>query len=266
MAAAAGSAALSAPTAPVFSVDGEQLTVDANDADLGDLLRAIGAAAGFDVRTTGQLGRVSGQFSVASLEEGLRRLAQSNELVLVYRPAEDQGAAARLSEVRVFGPTAPAPAPPVPIPTVSPAGAGTLAEVSRLARSSDDATALSRLSEILATAPDAAVRARAAWALSRLEIPASAAALIRALRDPAPDVRLQAAYAVGRVDGASAIPELTRLLLGDPEAKVRRAVVRVLGGLTDDAATTALQGAVADADPSVRLEVTRALERRNEQE
>ena len=56
--------------------------------------------------------------------------------------------------------------------------------------------------------PDARGRARAVMALGAVKTPAAAAALRTALGDSAPSVRIQAAYALRRSQGAAAVPLL----------------------------------------------------------
>jgi len=59
--------------------------------------------------------------------------------------------------------------------------------------------------DLLGTAPDSVVRARAAVALGGLSGPLSQGALARALGDSAPDVCVQAIRALWNVDGARVI-------------------------------------------------------------
>ena len=139
--------------------------------------------------------------------------------------------------------------------------AGLLAEIDGLTRSRNVERGAPRLAELLGTAPDSIVRARAASALAALNGPLSLPALVRALGDSAPDVRVQAVRALRSVDGARAIPALGRVLLADPDVTVRRAAARMLGSLREPAATAALSVASEDADALVRREVTRALHR-----
>ncbi len=249
----------SAPSSPAPFVDvaGGQLTVDVRDADLADVLKQISARAGFELRTKGQLGHVTATFTAVSLEDGLRRLVQAHELMLVYAAGESNRARGNLLEVQVFA------ASSVTIrPGFNPGSSATLAEINQLSRARDDARTLPRLAELLGSAPDAVVRARAAWALGNLGGAAAAVTLEHALSDPAPDVRVQAAYALGRVQGAPVIPALASLLLKDSDVRVRRAAAHTLGVLSDSAATSALRAAAEDSDPLVRREVGRALQRR----
>jgi HEAT repeat protein len=53
--------------------------------------------------------------------------------------------------------------------------------------------------------------------------------LIEALRDPEPEVRVAAAWALGEIESPEAIPPLTEALAGDEEAGVREAAAWALG-------------------------------------
>ena len=57
-----------------------RVTVDAHGVDLADVLAQLGARAGFRVRTSGSLGRVTATFTATSVEQALRRLVQDHEL------------------------------------------------------------------------------------------------------------------------------------------------------------------------------------------
>ena len=247
-------------TAVVEVADG-RLTVDLRDADLEDALSRIAERAGFELRTSGPLGRVTAAFTASSVEEGLRRLVQDHELMLVYRASEGGRGGGDLAEVRVFAATSSgATRGAGAASNASPAA--TLAEISRLSMTPGDPAAASRLAEIFRSAPESVVRARAVTALGRVGGAGAAPTLGSALGDAAPDVRVQAVYAVARVDGARSLAALRSLLQRDPDASVRRAAARMLATLPDAAATAALQSASADSDASVRQEAARALQGR----
>jgi len=237
---------------PAIALSDGKLSVDLRDADLLGVLQEIATRAGFQLTTSGQLRRVTAVFTDVSLEEGIRRLVQDHELMLVYRPADVDGTGGTLVEVHVFA----ASAGPDPVQT-----AAALAEINRLLGSGSDQRNVRRLTELLSLAADPTVRARAAWALDRIRAPAGGAALTQALSDAAAQVRIQAAYALRGLQGVQAIPALASLLLYDPDVAVRRAVAGVLGALRDASAIPALRAALADTDPSVRQQATRALQR-----
>ena len=252
------------PPAPLVSVEDGRLTVDARDADLAQVLREVAERADFHLEISGPLGRVTAAFTAASVEEGLRRLVQDHELMLVYRRGEGS-AEPTLFEVQVFASGAPRRAGPA-VAQAPPGAEDTdramLEEISALVRQRDPEQAVPRLAQILSTAQGQVARSRAAWALGRLPGPASVAALsAAALQDSVPYVRLQAAQSLRRVAGADAIPALSSVLAGDPDPSVRRVAARGLATLRDPQAAAALSAAAGDSDASVRAEVQRGLAR-----
>jgi hypothetical protein len=238
-----------------------RVTVDAHDADLADVLAQVGARAGFRVRTSGSLGRVTATFTAMSVEQALRRLVQDHELMLVYSVASNASVRPTLIQADVFASTPSAAQVRAANEMLGRQRAGLLAEINRLARSRNVEQGAPRLAELLGTAPDSIVRARAASALAVLNGPLSQPALARALGDSAPEVRVEAVRALRSVDGGRAIPALGRVLLTDPDVTVRRVAAQMLGSLQDPAAMSALSVAAQDADALIRREVTRALNR-----
>jgi len=247
--------------APVVAVEGGRVTVDARDADLADLLSQLADAAGFQLTTRGQLGRVTVSFTGLALASALRRLAQDYELMLVYRPSGTEQSDPELDEVAVFAPLPPSGTSQSVATAPEPQSHSVLAEINLLMRSPGNEDRIARLAEILGSAPESVVRARAAWALGRIGGAAAAPALNRAIGDQAPEVRVQALNALHVAEGSAAIPTIASVLMGDPDAMVRRAAARVLATLTEPAAISALGEAAQDADPMVRREATRALQR-----
>jgi hypothetical protein len=240
-----------ASPAPVVRFDDGKLSVDAHDVELSELLQQIAGLVGFQLTTTGQLRRVTAIFSDVPLEEGLRRLVQDHELMLVYRPPGNGRTGAKLVGAHVFAGTE------LRDPSQT---AQALEEINQVLHSGRDERNVPRLSRFLSY-PDLAVRARAIQALALMGGASAVSALERALSDQAPQVRLQAIYGLRRLSGVQAIPALADLLLRDPEVMVRRAAAGSLATLREPSATSALQAAANDPDPSVRLEVSRALQR-----
>lgn len=108
--------------------------------------------------------------------------------------------------------------------------------------------------------PDPAVRRIALWGLSELR-PAPAetgGAVARLLADPTPEVRAEAARALGdfaAVDRADAVAAL----LHDPDTRVRAAAVHALGDLQHPGTRAALQAALNDPEEAVRAKARWAL-------
>jgi hypothetical protein len=107
--------------------------------------------------------------------------------------------------------------------------------------------------------PDARVRARAVMALGAVKTPEAAEALRTALGDSASSVRIQAARALRRSQGAAAVPLLEQVAANDPDPKVRLVALRVLSFLPGAASARALRRASQDGDASVRQEAMRRL-------
>jgi hypothetical protein len=254
------SVALSPPDLVV--IEEGRIIVNAQDADLEDVLSALGARAAFGLRISGPLGRVTTTFTAMSVEQALRRLVQDHELMLVYSAPPDESVRPRLIQAGVFASPPSTARVRASSEMLGRQRAGLLAEIQRLVRSRDVQQGVPRLAELLGTAPDPIVRARAARALGGLSGPLTGAALVGALGDSDRDVRVQAVHALRRVDGARAIPALGHVLLTDPDVTVRWAAARNLGSLQDSAATSALSVAAQDADALVRREISRALNRR----
>ncbi|MBX3247896.1 MAG: HEAT repeat domain-containing protein [Myxococcales bacterium] len=97
------------------------------------------------------------------------------------------------------------------------------------------------------------VRLLASYAASDVRAP-----LLRALGDPEPAVRREAAAVAGRVQLREAVPVL-REWLEDPDPELRASAGEALGMIGDPAALVSLVRALGDADVSVRLVALRAL-------
>jgi hypothetical protein len=105
---------------------------------------------------------------------------------------------------------------------------------------------------------DAAVRARAARAVGRLQDSTHVTALAPLLKDADPEVRREAAFALGQIGHRSARAALTEALGGsDPE--LTRRVIEALGKLGDRAATATVARRLGDASPTLRGEACVAL-------
>lgn len=114
-----------------------------------------------------------------------------------------------------------------------------------------------RLLELLRSAPDARVRARAATALGRFPFPRFGSelteALVRALEDSDLAVREAAAFALGlRADPASSGTLLA--YRNDPEPRLRARVVEAASRIPDPAVQGPILLSLRDADLGVRLE------------
>ena len=120
-------------------------------------------------------------------------------------------------------------------------------------------SSLSVLSAALEDA-SAAVRRVAAWSIGEGEAPGALRALTTALGDSDHGVRGNAAWAFGRIEHRDAIPSLSDVLEGDPEATVRVNAAWAMGQIEHPDAVPALIRALRDdADPLVRKAAAWAL-------
>lgn len=124
-----------------------------------------------------------------------------------------------------------------------------------LMRSVDASKELARL---VREDKEAMVRQAAAVSLNFLADPASADALIQALKDKEPGVRNAAAQALGSLRSSTAIPALTEGLK-DTSPQYRRLAAQALGDIGDPAAISSLRPLLKDADMSVRAAAVQSL-------
>jgi len=105
---------------------------------------------------------------------------------------------------------------------------------------------------------DAAVRARAALAVGRLQDSTTIADLLPLLRDPESRVRAEAVFALGQIGDRRVREPLERLLPGaDPE--IADLTIEALGKLGDRASTPVVAGYLRDSSPRLRGEAVVAL-------
>jgi beta-lactamase regulating signal transducer with metallopeptidase domain len=139
--------------------------------------------------------------------------------------------------------------PPVaPAPTPPPAGAAGMAAV----QGKDSTAVIAALRRALEDSV-AAVREDAAYALGRLESAAAVPVLVARLsHDPASKVREMIAWALGQIENHSATEALASTAQHDTSEDVRAMAVWALGQVGDAAAVPALAQLLHDASPEVR--------------
>lgn len=104
------------------------------------------------------------------------------------------------------------------------------------------------------------VRLSAVETLGKLQDPRAVEALIEALRqDPDPKVRAMAAWALGEIEDPRAVPALTTALRTDDDQGVRVQAAEALGNIEDVSAIDALGKAVRDPAVEVRRAAIDAL-------
>lgn len=115
------------------------------------------------------------------------------------------------------------------------------AQVSRALRSIDSGSGEIAVDEVIARLhdPDPEVRAEAARALGRIRAPEATEALIQELRDNTSSVRPEAAIALGRIGDRRALSHLLDAL-NDPSEELQDGAAWALGEIGDDTATEQL--------------------------
>ncbi|MDH4347555.1 MAG: M56 family metallopeptidase [Gemmatimonadota bacterium] len=108
------------------------------------------------------------------------------------------------------------------------------------------------------------VRGQAASALGEMGLSQAPAALLAASKDKNSEVRMQVASALARIGDPKAVPVLKELLQ-DSDADVREQAVMALGEIRDRSALEALVAALKSSDPAVRRNAALALGQRGEQ-
>jgi HEAT repeat protein len=84
-------------------------------------------------------------------------------------------------------------------------------------------------------------------------------AFLTALADAEPEIRAEAANALGMIESAEATLALSQVLEGDVVASVREEAAWALGMIEDDTAVPALSAALSDEDAAVRVQAAWAL-------
>jgi hypothetical protein len=89
---------------PYVAVQEGRLSVDVQEADIGEVLEQIGRQAGIRISSGPSSGRkVSARFSGVELEEGIRRLLRSVSLSHIFLYASRPAGSVKIAEVRILG-------------------------------------------------------------------------------------------------------------------------------------------------------------------
>ena len=113
------------------------------------------------------------------------------------------------------------------------------------------------------------VRRIAVWGLSEMRPtpdPLATPAVSQLLRDPSPEVRAEAAGAIGEFPSVANSRSIEKLLLGDPSPDVRLRAAHALGDIQDPGSRATLEAAANDPDFRVRLKAAWALRQVQEAE
>jgi len=122
-----------------------------------------------------------------------------------------------------------------------------------------DASVVSRLEQLLAEPPQAEVREAAANVLGRIGSADAVPALMKALDDPADNVRWFAVEGLRKLGAVQAVPRISEMLQKDRSAHVREVAASALGELGQPAGVPALRMALDDQNERVRQKAVAAL-------
>jgi hypothetical protein len=244
----------------VVKVDQGLVSVDARDALLADVLRAVGEQAAIQVTIhSGGADRVTQSFARVGVDEAIRRLASGYDVVLIYGAPRGRTTPGRLVEIRVYKASTPA-LPAVVDPRRQNERLQTMRNLIGQARQQQPG-AFTSLAGMLASDPDPVIRRHVAAALSGFRGPEAVAALTSALEDQNPSVRSAAVSSLGLMRDETLAPTVAQILARDQNAAVRRAAVWALATLRSDDAHRGLETATSDPDTSVRQAALAALRR-----
>ena len=255
------------------AVAGDRLTLRAQGAPLAEVLRAIGAAGGFDVVLRGELAEpVNQSFTSEPLEDAIRTLVGRHSLIVIRGdPTSGEGATA-LAEIRVTANrrqlssdtegTGPSPS----VPAVTPEEKATdpidqqeayrQAVLDYIPPTKDDL--LFELDE-----PDRATRVAAVPKVGMLP-PRAAIEVVSHVfaNDDDATVRSRAVAALTRLDGPGARGLLRARALGDDDPGLRMQALNALASSSGERAVNVLGQALRhDPEPRVRISAIRALGR-----
>lgn len=265
-------------------VEDERMSLQVGQAPLGDVLRAVGEAGGFEVKLEGELGEVQPQrFQNLPLGRAIRRLTGDHGLIMAYAddgslesvrvhaatligasPEEREAARQRAVEQRQAV-LARVKAPTTPEPAEGGGAFGALEQSERFARVRElarqgDPDSLPILGEALSGEPDPALRRAAAAAIGNIGGPEATRLLEGALSDDDASVRMQALRGMREAEPAVAVNAYGDVIQRDPDPAVRRAAVDLVASLGDEGLEV-LEMALDDDDDRVRQAAETALER-----
>ena len=258
-------------------VEGGAASIEARDAPIADVLRAIGEQAGLTVIIEGEAGdRVSRSLHGVPVSEAIGLLLRAVPSAVIYKTSS--GELAEI-DVRLMGSGALSAAAPSGAPTASsaePTEATSRSEgpavtpddprenriaFVRAAVRAPRENGIGELALLLREDDDATIRAAASGALGRLRAGEAGEALVLALGDRDRRVRRAAARALGAFGGEQAIGALERVLLEERVPTVRQMAVYALSRMSGEAALEVLEAAQSDRDGTVRAIAETALSR-----
>ena len=246
-----------------LKVDSGLLTLDARDAPLAEIMRAIGNQAGFEIIMTDDVDTsVTMTITDLSVAEALDRLLEGFDWVVVHDRQQDGTTDRAIDKVLVFestseviGTMAAIGEPNGSAGTAESAMTGDAQQLDsrtrgrdllRLVNSGATPEVLATLGEALQADDDAWVRGRAAAALGALRDERAVSDLAWALGDESASVRMEATQALGRIGGDRAVWALGAALVNGTTGMERIQAAWALGKQDSDLARQLLDAAAGD--------------------
>ncbi len=235
------------------------VSLDAQDAPLGDILEAIAQLADLDLTITGELNEtVTWSTSYVPADGEIRgwvlqKLLRQHSWVLTYSSGE-AGAPRSVAEMFILdsdGTVASEQPVQVTVHRVLETDREERIQSLRQLIREPDPSAVGELASLATGDEETTIRAMATVALRQLKVPEAKAALISATNDEIDMVRRWAVWGLGQMWGADALEHLTRALLDDPAPVVRRQAAMELSIIGSDEAMGILKLAINDPDKGV---------------
>ncbi len=262
----------------VFEIDSGLCTLQAREARLEQVLRAVARAADFELRIGGELddARRSWSFEKQTIERVIRRLARDYSTIMLYHPPTDDGALKRLATLWIYSNKPRRQAPSISVTVGRKEGKPTastppdessdpeLRQVERLEGLTGPGT-VGILTQALRSEPNQAVRRLAVESLARIGGAGVLPSLEVGLGDDAPSVRMAVVSAIGNIPGQRAMLALAQTLMGDLVPQVRAAAVRSLEIQAGPAARSFVEAAAQDRHAAVRAAADQVLSNWNAQ-
>ena len=251
-----------------------RLTLQADGTPLAEVLRAIGAAGGFEVVLRGAFATpVSESFADRPLEDAIRELAEGHSMIVRHGDPDPATGATALAEIRVLeNPDLAAAAETPADEPVPEADEGALEDDGEYALSEREAFRLANSGvppptreDILIELddPDQALRVAAVPKVGALA-PGAATDVLAGVfaEEEDPLVRSRAVAALTRLEGPGARRLLRERALGDEDAELRMQALNALASSAGERSVNLLGQALrADADLEVRRAALAALQR-----
>jgi hypothetical protein len=251
-----------AESAVQLIVQGDKISAKFERAQLGVVLTELARQADLTVYITKSDAQqtVSAKFEALPLTEGIKRILQDKNYVLMTAPtlsAEGKPSGQRVAKIRVLSMgeaytklTGDSRAEPTGSPTLPAAqDAKTLEDLKRDALESSDPNtrlaALQKLSGLQGQVEDAAL----------------AAIVVPAMHDTTPEVRQKALSMVHRVEGREGelVNHIAEMAQNDADPRLRAAALGYLAAIQDTDAQGYLEQALQDPDPGVKRRAQRLL-------